>query len=93
MKMKQEHYNILKSSIEDVLKNMGPALLQEYETGKFPRADKVKDLNVRFRWDLFHFIWSKMERSGKKLNLYDYLNDTHIDTALRRICPKIIKKY
>ena len=89
MRMKKEHYNILKSSIEDVLKNMGPDLLEEYEKGEFPRADKVKDLNVRFRWDLFHFI----RRSGKKLNLYDYLTNSHIDTALRKICPKIIKKY
>jgi len=93
MKMKKEHYNILKSSIEDVLKNVGPALLQEYENGKFPREDKVKDLNLRFRWDLFYFVRPKIESSGKKLNLYDYLNDSHIDTALRKICPRILKKY
>jgi len=65
MKMKKEDYNVLKSSIEDVLKNMGPDLLQEYEKGEFPRADKVKDLNVRFRWDLFHFIWFNIENSVK----------------------------
>jgi hypothetical protein len=55
-----------------------------YRAGNFPRADRVKDLNKRYRWDLAH---------AAKLNLialYDVgCNDTHIDTALRNIVPAL----
>ena len=38
-----------------------------------------KDHGMRFRWDLLH-------ASGfDTCSLYHYANDTHIDTALRRI--------
>lgn len=55
---------------------------QMYRDGRFHNADKVKDLDMRFRWDLLH------ASGGWQLTapLYDSgLNDTHIDTALRSI--------
>lgn len=52
---------------------------ERYRTGDFPRADRVKDLDMRYRWDLFHAAdaWKLIDGRGYA--------DTHIDTALRRI--------
>jgi hypothetical protein len=55
-----------------------PERRDAYRAGRFPRADKVHDLNVRYRWDLFYAI------RGYRL-LDDDVNMDHIDTALRRI--------
>ena len=51
----------------------------DYRRGDFPRAAKFKNLDKRYRWDLF---WATSH------NLYGYcrdenLNDTHIDTVLK----------
>lgn len=57
-----------------------PSVRQAYREGRFPRADKVKDLDTRYRWDLFAAakVW--------QIGLYDHgYTDAHIDTALRRI--------
>lgn len=54
-----------------------------YQAGNFPRADRCKDKDKRYRWDLLYL-------SGFQLGpLYSYLNDEHIDTALRRIVPPL----
>lgn len=51
---------------------------------KHPEAAKqYKDKELshkRFRWDVFHAIGGN--------NLYAYMNDEHIDTALRAILGK-----
>lgn len=55
---------------------------QMYREGRFHNAHKVKDLDMRFRWDLLH------ASGGWQLTapLYDAgLNDMHIDTVLRSI--------
>ena len=61
-----------------------PEKRERYRTGDIPRADRVKDLNKRYRWDLAY---------AARLNLialYDVgCNDTHIDTALRSIVPAL----
>ena len=88
MKMTKEDFNSLKLYIDTFLDD-DPGILIDYEEGRFARADKVKDLNKRFRWDLYHRIISWDFRS----RLYNYLDDTHIDTALRRIVPTITRNY
>lgn len=54
-----------------------------YRSGDFPRAELVKDLDKRYRWDLFYAgtagDWSLVTA------IYTYANDTHLDTALRSI--------
>ena len=57
---------------------------QEYRNGYFPRADTVKDLDRRYRWDLY---WA----CGEQFVQDDLLN-SHIDTALKRIVPKLEEK-
>lgn len=63
-----------------------------YRTGKFPRAELVKDLNKRYRWDLLYASRLKIgDGLGIKgdVDLYAYLNDNHIDSALRSFVPPL----
>ena len=83
MKMKSEHYQALKTAIAAVLEAY-PELPDRYRNGQYPNADRTKDLNRRFRWDLF---WAAKHRFN--IDVWDYLNDSHLDTALRRIVPEL----
>lgn len=89
MKIKPEHLEILKVGIEITLAK-NPNIVKIYETGKFPRSERVKDLQKRFNWDLLHI--SSLNRFMCD-TLYSYLTDTHINTALKSICPKLVKQY
>ena len=55
---------------------------EEYRQGRFARADKVKDLDRRYRWDLF---WAaggtRLLAQADQEGLYD----SHIDTVLRKV--------
>jgi len=77
MKIKVEHYHYLEKSIYNYL--------NEHKTTLYDLWNQYKDNGLtamRFRWDLTY---------AAKLtpwicdNLYSYLNDNHIDTALRKI--------
>ena len=62
---------------------------QAYREGRFPRADRVRDLDRRYRWDLYY-----AGRVSDVLDRWvggddDGLTDAHIDTALRRIVPPL----
>ena len=57
-----------------------------YQTGQFHNANKVKDLNKRFRWDMFNLAGLG---SFACRELYDYLDDRHIDSALKSLIPNI----
>ena len=89
MKITKEHFNYLKAAIEKTLQ-ANPNAVELYETGQFPRADRVKDLQIRFNYDLLH---ASVKSSWISDNLYTYMNDDHITTALKRICPTVTKKY
>jgi hypothetical protein len=70
MKMTSTDYEELKLEIIDTL-NENPNMRAEYE--------KLGLTNKRYRWDL---LWL----SGVDVTkYYHYLNDDHIDTALRRL--------
>lgn len=59
-----------------------------YRQGKYPRADRTKDVNMRYRWDIFWAANSTCRtRHGHTIHdtLPDDVNDAHVDTALRRI--------
>ncbi len=91
MKMSQAHYTVLKSAVNEVLDkhNSDGELVRCYETGAFHNASKVKDLQKRFCFDVLY---------GTGLNswvcneLYTYLDDSHIYTALKSICPTVTAK-
>lgn len=59
-----------------------------YRSGRFPRADRVKDLDKRYRWDLFHTAMS----AARICEFYDRgLTDIHIDTALRSVVRELAR--
>lgn len=79
MKMESHHFEFIKDSI--VLSDTSERR-ERYRNGDFYNSDKVKDLNTRYRWDLLNEC---VECRWLCEQLYDYLNDDHIDTALRKI--------
>lgn len=56
-----------------------PERREVYRTGQFPRADRVKDLDKRYRWDL---LWAV---NGDDVIGDGIYTDAHIDTALRTL--------
>lgn len=78
MKMKPEHYETLQVAVQKVLDTY-PGALAEYRRKGF--SDK------RFRWDALYACGLKIgDGVGTEgLPLYAYLNDDHIDSALRKI--------
>ena len=58
-----------------------------YREGRYPRADRTKDLNMRYRWDLLYAVHGQLPDVLRK-ELGD-LRTTHIHTALRRIVASL----
>ena len=76
MKIKQEHYRIISNALNAVGEKLNAASKEYKQNGMS---------EMRFRWDVFYF--AKIEGNSTKWlcdNLYSYLNDSHIDTALRQ---------
>ncbi len=66
-----------------------PANRQAYATGNYPRAERTKDVDVRYRWDLY---WAALHKGLLPWDLLDDIDDVkdaHIDTALRGIVPAL----
>ena len=89
MKIIKEDYQRLKGLCLEVLeKNQGAQIIY-----------KDKGLSEeRFRWDLYHKVtheaqlWGRVEDYLFCRRLYDYLNDDHLDTALKSIVAEYNKK-
>lgn len=77
MKIKQQDYEFMKQEIDKI-----PIETRKQHFENLKSDERVKDINKRFRWDCLY---------AAKLNdflchtLYKYLDDTHIDTALKQI--------
>lgn len=80
MKMKPEHYNHIKEHMAKIADKI-PAHKERIKDD--PR---IKDLDMRIRWD---WLWGTGLSSWMSTNLYPYLNDTHIDTALKSIVKEL----
>jgi hypothetical protein len=71
MKMRPEHYAQLEQAVKSAMAKQPEITAQVY-------LDQGMT-NMRFRWDA-------MRAGGwNPCTVYDYCNDNHIDTALRRI--------
>lgn len=70
MKIKQSDYLKLEDFINQTIKAY-PGIKESYQERQLS--------SERLRWDLLHF--SRFDTNI----LYEYLNDNHIDTALRKI--------
>lgn len=86
MKIRPEHYAALRNAIAeiplDTLRNHRANLVND------PR---VNDLDKRLRWDALHCVRIDGAPSYRFTcdTLYPYMNDTHIDTALRAIFTEL----
>ena len=74
MKMTRQHQNHLSMKIDAVLQNSDVNVSDKYRDGGLSHK--------RFRWDL---LWAAIPSKWICDNLYTYINDDHIDTALRNI--------
>lgn len=77
MKIKPEHYKHMEDTICTV---SGEQANNHYQGLK--QSLPGKDIEMRFRWDLFYFCM--LDRFACT-ELYKYMNDDHIDTALKSI--------
>jgi hypothetical protein len=80
MKMNKEDFRILSEMIIPLRK----------EAYLIEQAYKKQGVsNKRFRWALLHIADERRAKAGQErfvtTVLYEYLDDTHIDTALRKI--------
>lgn len=82
MKIKPEHLAKLKALIEPLDTETRRT---QYLKGDFHNADKVKDLNKRYRWDLFWDSTVGADHATLRAVLWSYMIDDHIDTALKSI--------
>ena len=89
MKITKEHLKHMQSAINRVLIN-NPKVVGMYEEGNFHNADRVKDLQKRFCFDLSYAAGLTKFYCE---TIYKYCDDTHIYTALKAICPKVVRKY
>jgi hypothetical protein len=64
------------------------AARKQYRDGNFPRADMCKDVNMRYRWDLFWAANTSYPNTIRLILDAGY-KDAHIDTALRQIVPNV----
>jgi hypothetical protein len=76
MKMKHEHYNHIRESFE---KHAHWIPLTRESIAK---ENKAKDYDKRLRWDMLYIAVGSRWICD---NIYSYLDDTHIDSALRAI--------
>jgi len=88
MKMQKQHFSYLKAEIDAILfsYNKDNKLVEEYERGDFPRSNLTANVQKRFCFDLMFGAGLSKFASD---NLYPYLDDEHIYTALKKICPQI----
>lgn len=64
-----------------------PELRALYLARDIPRAHTVKDIDIRYRFDL---LWATVNSGAMTYRDLDGYNDTHIATALGRIVPKLV---
>jgi hypothetical protein len=77
MKMTPSDVALLTAALNSAVERNGLEKVQAYHALKLG-----KDTAQRFRWDLFWSIPAE-ERDPMVRGFYKYMNDSHIDTALR----------
>ena len=80
MKMTLAHYDYLKDRIAAQSK-----FIPQYRE-HIANNPRVKNAEMRLRWDMLH---NSVDSGWICENLYPYLDDTHIDTALRAVMDSI----
>ena len=86
MKIKPLHLELLRTLL-DGLDN--PERRAQYVAKDIPRCEQVKDLNKRYRWDLFYTVPVSHRHAFCDV-VDEYANGDHIDTALRSLITPIV---
>lgn len=87
MKITNADYDYLKTVMLEV-KDKIPAHIEFLNQPE--NKIRIKNFDTRLRWD-----WFTMAMRGRTIfldKLYDYLDDIHINTALKKIISEINKK-
>jgi len=81
MRVTQNHYDQIKTHIDKVISTVGVQRIKNHRELKLG-----KDIEMRFRWDLFGFGYKTHNAEACELTreLYKFYNDDHIDTALKK---------
>ena len=78
MKIQREHYGFMRDAIAGAISQSDLDALRQAL-----RADsRVKDFDKRVRWDVLH---RSVPSAWICDNVYKYADDSHLDTALKRI--------
>ena len=85
MKITQEHYDHMKKAINTLNRDN-----VDTHSKTVKSSGKYKDFSKRMRWDLFYM--ANLTKFACD-TLYDYVNDDHIDTALRSIVKDLNFKF
>lgn len=85
MKIKPEHYKLMAEALAPLILNT--AVRQSYTAAGYS--------DMRFRWDVLRASTIEGVRGITWIgdNLYPYMNDDHIDTALRHIMTHGVFKH
>jgi hypothetical protein len=93
MKIKENDFNELAAGINKVLAN-NPGIVNLYESGQFYNSHRVNNLQKRFCFDAWTASMVQGFNSQELMTkLYSYMDDSHIYTALKKICPAVTRKY
>jgi hypothetical protein len=84
VKIKPEHFEALKAMI---VPHDTENVRDYYRSDNLANHHDGMDRDMRYRWDLFWHV--KVDKTPLMRELYEYLNDSHIDSALKAIVPKL----
>ena len=96
MKMTAEHYRKFKEMLELTLNADTIENWRRIKDDIVTKKLYTKDPGTRLRWAIFNSADSLLRRKFNTsrgiiddLGLYEYLNDDHIDTALKKIVSEV----
>ena len=89
MKIRPEHYAQLRAAMLIGLARVPTLTAYQACHESSPRIHLAKDRAMRHRWDALHAAGQQGRDMLRDDCLYGYLNDTHIDTALKAIVREV----
>jgi len=79
MRVSKDHLRMIREAISPLDTD---GIREAYRNGEFPRAGQVKDLDKRYRWDLYY---AAIRRAWSLHDATHGYTMAHIDTALRAV--------
>ena len=91
MKIEKTTLEEMRTRINDQAARLGgwDKLVETYESGNFARSELVKDLQRRFCFDMYY----NTPGLNAVICMMPGIDDNHIYTALKAVCPKVVRRY